>query len=368
MHRRPQSLDAVHRRPVAGDANHRPLRIRELDAQGAGDALADPAAAAIEIIPGTAEAECARDLGAAGDRFLDDRRLFGHCRRQCLQREGNRHRPPFLHPFEARAPLRPLRLPERREALVAAVGGGCECGRTVRQDQRGDRFQSGPDAGDQAGSEPVIAGEPLRRFLDLDHRRARRERSGGRIPDLLEEGTARQQHQIGVAEALRDPRRVGRQAAPKIGMRVGNRLVLVDELGPDAGASRLRQPQDGIARARPRDIVSDHDRGFGGGEELPGDGADAFGIRRGGAVQRARGDGGDIGLLLHHVDRQGDKHRARGRIVGGLESAPHDRFKERSRRRFRPGRSISPQAPPWPPGRGRAADRAAGAGYPAVRP
>jgi len=41
-------------------------------------------------------------------------------------------------------------------------------------------------------------------------------------------------------------------------------------------------------------------------------------------VEPARGQGGLVGLLLHHVDRQRDEHRPRRRVGGDLERAAHD--------------------------------------------
>ena len=110
-----------------------------------------------------------------------------------------------------------------------------------------------------------------------------------------------------------------------VGVHVRHRLVLVDQLGPDAGANGLRQRDQGVARARARDVVANHDGGLVRGQQVPGHGGDAFRIRGRRAVERAGGMRGDLGLLLHHVDRQRDEDRAGWRIVRDLEGAPHDR-------------------------------------------
>ena len=171
----------------------------------------------------------------------------------------------------------------------------------------------------------MVAGEAGARLLDLEHRRTRREGPRGCVPDLLEEGAAHHEHQIGCAERLGDAGGVRRDAAPVVGMHVGDRLVLVDQLGPDTGAGRLGKRQQGAAGARTRDIVADDDDGLPGPEQMPGDGGHARGVWRGRAVERAGGCGPDLGLLFHHVDRQRDEDRAGGRVVGDLEGAPHDR-------------------------------------------
>ena len=49
----------------------------------------------------------------------------------------------------------------------------------------------------------MVEGDPLGRFLDLHHRGGFREMTAGREPDVLEEGTAEQQHQVGLTERLR---------------------------------------------------------------------------------------------------------------------------------------------------------------------
>ena len=170
----------------------------------------------------------------------------------------------------------------------------------------------------------MVACEPLGRFLDVQHRGTGRERPRRRVPHLLEEGAAHHEHRVRSAEGLGDGRGVGWDAPAIVGVHVGHGLVLVDQLGPDAGTGRLGQRDQGIARAYARDIVADHDRGLAGVQQVPGHGGDARRIRRRRAVERARRAGFHLGLLLHHVDRQRDEDRAGGRIVGDLEGAPHD--------------------------------------------
>ena len=184
---------------------------------------------------------------------------------------------------------------------------------------------AGAEACDQAGVQRMVAGEAGGRLLDLEHRRTRRERPRGCVPDLFEEGAAHHEHRIRAAERLGDAGGVRRDAPPVVGMPVGDRLVLMDELGPDAGAGRLGERQQGAAGVRARDIVADDDDGLGGPEEMLCDGGHSRGVRRGRAVERAGGCGPDIGLLLHDVDRQRDEDRAGGRVVGDLEGAAHDR-------------------------------------------
>ena len=114
-------------------------------------------------------------------------------------------------------------------------------------------------------------------------------------------------------------------APPVVGVHVGDWLVLVDQLGPDARTHGLGQRDEGLAGASARDIVADDDGGFLRGKQVPGHGGHAFRVRRRRTVERAGGLRLDVGLLLHHVDGQRNEDRAGGRIVGDLEGAPHDR-------------------------------------------
>ena len=323
--RGPQRLDAVHRRAVAREAHQRPVRDCELHAERARDPLADPAAAAAEIVAGAAEAEGLGDLRAAGDRLLDDDHVLRYRRRQRLQHDGHRHGPALTDGVEAGTAVPLFRLAKRDESPVSllrfvGVGGGA-----LLPHQRGDRLQRGLEPGDQARGEPVVAGEALRRLLDLEHRRTGRERSFRRVPDLLEEGAAHHEHQVGGAEGLCDVGGVGRDAAPVVGVHVGDRLVLMDELGPDAGAHGLGQGNESLAGTGARHVVADHYGRLLGGQQMPGDGGHALRVRRRRAVECTGGQGLNFGLLLHHVDGQRDEDGAGRRIVGDLEGAPHDR-------------------------------------------
>ena len=54
----------------------------------------------------------------------------------------------------------------------------------------------------------MVEGNPLGRFLDLHHRGGFREMAARREPDVLEEGTAEQQHQVGLTERFSNLRGV----------------------------------------------------------------------------------------------------------------------------------------------------------------
>ena len=320
----PERLDAVHRRAVSREADHRALRHREIDAERAGDPLADAAAAAAEVVAVAAEAEGLGNLGAAGDRLLDDHHVLRHRRRQRLQHDRHRHGPPLAHVVEAGKPVPPFLLGEGGQHPVPLLGLGGVSLRAFRLHLGAERLQRRPQARDQARIEAVVAGEPLGRFLDVQHLGTGRERPFRRVPHLLEEGAAHHEHRVRPAEGRRDGGGIGGDAAAVVGMHIGHRLVLVDQLGPDAGAGRLGERDQGLARASACDIVADHDGGLARGQQEPGHGDDPIGIRRRRAVERAGGAGLHFGLLLHDVDRQRNEDRAGGRIVRDLEGAPHD--------------------------------------------
>ena len=155
----------------------------------------------------------------------------------------------------------------------------------------------------------MVAGETLRRFLDLENRGTGRERRPRGVPDLLEKRTADHQHEIATAERLGDAFGIDREPAPEVGVVVRHCLVLMNEFDPDRGAGRLGERDHGIAGAGPRGVVADDERRRRGGEDMTDHRADAFGIGRRRTIERAGARGGDPGLLLHDVDWQADEHR-----------------------------------------------------------
>ncbi len=73
------------------------------------------------------------------------------------------------------------------------------------------RGKAGRDIADQACIEAMIEREALGRLLDLDRRPRLREMAAFRVPDVLEERPAQQQHEIGTVERFADLRRIARQ-------------------------------------------------------------------------------------------------------------------------------------------------------------
>ena len=150
-----------------------------------------------------------------------------------------------------------------------------------------------------------------------------RQRRAGRVPDFLEEGAADQEHDVGAVERLADGDRVEGQAEPEVRVRARQHLMGPDPLAPDRRAERARPappPRPPRSpRRRPTTMT---------GRRLPSSSSAAActpaGIGLGRAVEAARRERLDVGLLLEHVDRQRDEDRSRRRVGGDLERAVHD--------------------------------------------
>ena len=253
MRRGPQRLDRVHRRAVARDAEYRRAGLGDRDTDRAGEALADAAAAAGEVIVRAREGERLEEIEVRRDGLVDhDGTLgraglhFGHAARH----RGRRARPRLL---DARLLCRFSRLLLRLKRLVA-LGGVADPGSAATQ-----RFERRTGVGEHAGIEREIVGKACRRRLDLQHLAARRERRARRVPHLLEERPADHQHEIVVGEVLGHTRRIEGERAAIGGMIGRERCAAAQAFEPDRGAELLRQAHQRLDRAGARHVVAGDD-------------------------------------------------------------------------------------------------------------
>ena len=140
----PQRLDRVHRGAVAGDRDDRTVRHRDLDADRAGQPLADAAAATAEIIAKTAIVERAREIEARRDAFVHDHDILGQAAPK-LGRDA-RHRGWLAVPalFKSRPIILLLPRAQVGEISIAALRGGFVFRRSRANAERCPAHQGSP--------------------------------------------------------------------------------------------------------------------------------------------------------------------------------------------------------------------------------
>ena len=142
------------------------------------------------------------------------------------------------------------------------------------------------------------------------------------VPDFLEEGSADQEDDVGAVERLADGHRVEGQAQAEVRMRARHDLVGTNALAPHRRAEPLGQRRHLGRRARGV-VAGDDDRSTAGQQQLGGR-LDAGRVGLGSAVETAGRKRLDVGVLLQHVDRQGDEDGAGRRVGGDLQRAVQD--------------------------------------------
>ena len=181
------------------------------------------------------------------------------------------------------------------------------------------------DVADDAGIEPVVERETFGGGFDLQQGHAVGNVAARREPDVLEEGPADQQHEIGIAKRLAHLPGVAGQRLAVAGMAGREGRVMPQPFEPHGGADRFRQATSACS---PPDLATSSPAMMAGFFDFRSSAASASTPAGSGACrppQIIRRRCVDRGFLFQDVDRQRDEHRPLRPVGRHLERAPHDR-------------------------------------------
>ena len=255
-----------------------------------------------------------------------DRHPLGGGLRELVHGPRGRHRPVAGRRGTLHAGAVPRRL-----ALLAgadAIHAGSRAGpvRIVRPrlDGAGEPGEGELRIGEEAAVETVVAPEVACGGIDLDDPGALRKRCVLDVPHLLEELPADEEHEVRIADRGANLGVVAEGERAHAGVPGGCVHLHRDDVSEDVGPDPLREPHELLHRSALRHpIAGEHDGPLGAEHETRGL-RHPFRIRAGPAPDARRRDRRVRGPLVHHVERQGDEHRAGRRVQRDLERPVHE--------------------------------------------
>ena len=257
---------------------------------------------------------------ARGDRLAGHRHPLGRGPCQLL------HGPRGLHrPVPGRGPLRTVAMRPGLRLLAGpdplhAVGRPIPI-RLVRSLVEGGEEGAEGElrVREQTAVEAMVPAEVASGGIDLDDRGRLREGGVLDVPHLLEELATDEQDEIRVADGGAHLGVVAEAAPPHAGVTGRSVHVHREDVPVHVGPEPLGERDELLPRPAPGDPVPGED------DRAPGAQHEARGLRHSGRVRGGpapdprRGDRRPRGALVHHVEREGDEHRARGRVLRDLE-------------------------------------------------